>query len=182
MTPVVEVRILPAQPPAGCKMVDKVLFVVTLLSAVGVGISAGLYFIFSNTVMDALSRIKPPEGIAAMQSINRVILNPLFFLVFMGTAITSLIIAVSLFWRWGQPGSVYLLFGSLFYLIGTILVTVVFNVPMNNDLDRAQPESSEAKTLWEKYVRDWTAWNHVRTASCILGLLSFILALREIGF
>lgn len=160
-------------------MIEIALFVITLLSAVGTGISAGLYFIFSNTVMEALSKIKPHEGIAAMQSINRVILNPLFFLVFIGTAVTSLILLVSLFWRWEQPGSVYILAGSLLYLVGTILVTVLFNVPRNEALDKKEPGSSETAKLWEKYLKEWTAWNHVRTAACILGLISFILALRE---
>lgn len=163
------------------KMVEKALFVITILSAVGTGISAGIYFIFSNTVMDALSKLKPHEGIAAMQSINRVILNPLFFSVFMGTAATSLIILISLFWRWGQPGSIYLLAGSLLYLVGTILVTILFNVPRNEALDKEEPESGEAAELWARYLTEWTAWNHVRTVACILGLLAFILALREIG-
>ena len=129
--------------------------------------------------MDALGRLRPPEGIAAMQSINRVILNPLFFAVFMGTAITSLILVVSLFWMWERPGSAYLLIGGLLYLIGTILVTIVFNVPMNEALDKVEPETAEAADLWAKYLKDWTAWNHVRTVACILSAVSFILALRE---
>lgn len=160
-------------------MLDKILFIITLLSAVGTGISAGLYFIFSNTVMDAFSKLKPNEGIAAMQSINRVIQNPLFFLVFMGTAATSLIILISLFWTWGQPGSIYLLVGLLLYLVGTILVTILFNVPRNEALDKQEPQSKEAAELWSRYLTDWTFWNHVRTIACILGLVAFIMALRE---
>ena len=158
------------------------LFIITLLSAMGAGISAGLYFIFSNTVMNALSKLKPPQGIAAMQSINRVILNPIFFLVFIGTAITSLIILISLFWTWGQPGSVYLLAGSLLYLIGTILVTVLFNVPRNEALDKEEPESQRAAELWASYLTEWTFWNHVRTVACMLGLIAFILAIRKMPF
>lgn len=159
-------------------MLEMSLFIITLLSAMGAGISAGLYFIFSNTVMDALSKLKGSEGIAAMQSINRVILNPLFFLVFIGTAVTSLIILVSLFWTWGQPGSVYLLTGSLLYLIGTILVTVLFNVPRNEALDKEEPDSKEAEVLWSRYLTEWTFWNHVRTVACILAIVAFILAIR----
>lgn len=159
-------------------MIDTLFLIFCLLSATGAGISAGLYFIFSNTVMDALAKLKPNEGIAAMQSINRVIQNPLFFLVFFGTAVTSLFILISLFWSWDEPGSGYLLLGSLLYLIGTILVTIVFNVPRNNALDRVEPESKEAEILWGKYLREWTFWNHVRTVACVLSLLFFILAVR----
>ena len=114
-----------------------------------------------------------------MQSINRVILNPLFFLVFLGTAIACLILMISLYWRWEEAGSVYLLAGSLLYLVGTILVTIVFNVPRNEALDKLEPDSREAAELWSRYLREWTAWNHVRTLTCTLGLVSFILALRQ---
>lgn len=158
-------------------MIDNLFFTLTLLSALGCGLMAGVFFIFSNTVMNALARLRPPEGIAAMQSINSTILNPLFFAVFFGTAATSIVLAVSLLWRWQQPGAGYLLSGSLLYLVGTMLVTIVFNVPMNESLDTVEPESVEAANLWAGYLRNWTAWNHVRTAAAFLGALMFILAL-----
>jgi len=158
-------------------MTDKIIFTLTLLSAIGSGLMAGLFFIFSNTVMSALARLKPPEGIVAMQSINRIILNPLFFLMFFGTAVTSVLLAVSLLWNWDGLSALYLLSGSLLYLVGSMLVTIVFNVPMNEALDRVQPESVEAENLWTKYLTKWTGWNHVRTVACTLALISFILAI-----
>jgi uncharacterized membrane protein len=159
-------------------MINSLFFILTLLTALGSGLMAGIFFIFSNTVMDALARLQPPEGIAAMQSINSTILNPLFFAAFLGTAVISSLLAVSLFWRWEQPGAVYLLCGSLLYLVGAILVTIMFNVPMNKALDAVEPESVEAANLWTKYLTDWTAWNHVRTVACLLAVISLILALR----
>ena len=158
-------------------MIDDVFFTLTLLSALGCGLMAGVFFIFSNTVMSALARLQPPQGIAAMQSINRTILNPLFFVAFLGTAATSILLAISLLWRWQQPGAVYLLAGSLLYLVGAILVTIVFNVPMNEALETVEPESVEAANLWTRYLTNWTAWNHVRTVASFLGAVSFILAL-----
>ncbi|MCH7926532.1 MAG: DUF1772 domain-containing protein [Candidatus Dadabacteria bacterium] len=158
-------------------MIDNLFFTLTLLSALGCGLMAGVFFIFSNTVMSALARLQPPQGIAAMQSINRTILNPLFFVAFLGTAATSILLAISLLWRWQQPGAVYLLAGSLLYLVGAILVTIVFNVPMNEALETVEPESVEAANLWTRYLTNWTAWNHVRTVASFLGAVSFILAL-----
>ena len=160
-----------------CTMIDNLFFTLTLLSALGCGLMAGVFFIFSNTVMSALARLQPPQGIAAMQSINRTILNPLFFVAFLGTAATSILLAISLLWRWQQPGAVYLLAGSLLYLVGAILVTIVFNVPMNEALETVEPESVEAANLWTRYLTNWTAWNHVRTVASFLGAVSFILAL-----
>ena len=100
-------------------MIDNIFFVLTLLTALGCGLVAGILFIFSNTVMSALAGLQPPQGIAAMQGINRIILNPLFFVVFLGTGVTSILLAVSLLWRWHQDvregkfmrrnGTIYLL-------------------------------------------------------------------------
>ncbi|HSG30557.1 MAG TPA: anthrone oxygenase family protein [Thermodesulfobacteriota bacterium] len=160
-------------------MSDNILFFLTLYSAIGCGLMAGLFFIFSNTVMSALGSIKPAQGIAAMQSINRVILNPIFFIVFMGTAITCLIIAVSLIWKSDQPANFYLLSGNLFYLLGSMLVTIVKNVPMNNALDKVDPESDEGANLWTDYLTNWTRWNHVRTVACLLACLLLIIALTK---
>ncbi|HEX4572527.1 MAG TPA: hypothetical protein VH184_18985, partial [Dongiaceae bacterium] len=75
-------------------MIDRLLFALAFLSALGSGLMAGLFFAFSAFVMAALGRIVPAAGIAAMQSINVTILNPLFFSVFFGTVATSLLLGV----------------------------------------------------------------------------------------
>ena len=112
-----------------------------------------------------------------MQSINKEILNPLFFLVFFGTTIVSLVLVLSMIWMWGEPGAIYVLMGALVYLIGMFLVTVVYNVPMNKTLDSTIPDTVEAAELWSTYLINWTAWNHVRTVACILATLLFIISL-----
>jgi hypothetical protein len=53
--------------------------------------------------------------------------------------------------------------GGTLYLVGTIGVTIVCNVPLNNMLARLHPQDTEAEGRWEEYVTKWTAWNHVRT-------------------
>jgi len=66
----------------------KSLFFLPLLTLLGCGLMAGLFFIFSVCIMKALGQLPPEKGIAAMQFINVVIVNPLFMLVFLGTALT----------------------------------------------------------------------------------------------
>ena len=68
--------------------------IATLLAARVSGLMAGLFFAFSTFVMQALGKRPAPTGIAAMQSINATILNPIFFALFFGTAVLSLILAV----------------------------------------------------------------------------------------
>lgn len=152
-------------------------FALNLSSALGCGLIAGVFFAFSAFVMSALARLQPTQGIAAMQSINVVVLNPLFFAAFFGTAAACLFLALSSLLNWKQPGALFLLGGSLLYLVGTILVTIVFNVPLNEALARVKPDSTEGTTLWVRYLADWTTWNHVRTIAALAAAASITLAL-----
>lgn len=52
-------------------MMDGLLFALTLLSALGCGLMAGVFFAFSAFEMRALASLQPTQGIPAMQSINR---------------------------------------------------------------------------------------------------------------
>ncbi|RXZ83814.1 DUF1772 domain-containing protein [Paenibacillaceae bacterium] len=162
-------------------MMDRLLNCLTLFSALGSGLVAGLFFAFSTFVMTALTRLPASQGIAAMQSINITVLNPLFGLVFAGTALASVALTILSFFRWGEAGANYLLAGSLIYLIGSFLVTLVFNVPLNDALAAVDSSSAQGADLWTRYTASWTAWNHVRTVASLASLLSFILAFRRWG-
>lgn len=158
-------------------MIDRLLFALTLFAALGSGLMAGVFFAFSAFVMKALTRLPPSQGIAAMQSINVAVLNPLFLGIFLGTAVVCVALAVSSLLLWHRPGAVYMLAGSVLYLIGTMLVTVVFNVPRNDALAAVAPTSTDGARLWASYVASWTARNHVRTAAALAAAASLIVAL-----
>ncbi|MGH9900182.1 MAG: DUF1772 domain-containing protein [Pyrinomonadaceae bacterium] len=157
-------------------MIDGLLSAVTLFSALGCGLIAGVFFAFSTFVMNALARLPPAQGIAAMQSINVTVINLWFLAAFVGTAGTCVLLAVSSLLMWHKPGTVYLLVGSLLYLVGTVLVTIVFNVPRNEALAVMDPTSADAASLWVGYISSWTAWNHVRTAAALAAAASFTIA------
>lgn len=114
-----------------------------------------------------------------MQSINITVLNPLFFAAFFGTAAACILLAVFSLLGWHQRGAAYLLVGSLLYLVGTVLVTSVFNVPLNEALARVDPDSTEGASLWISYLANWTAWNHVRTAAALAAAASFTIAIAN---
>jgi uncharacterized membrane protein len=158
-------------------VVDKLIFSLTLISALGCGLIAGVFFAFSAFVMSALTRLASSQGIAAMQSINIVVINPLFMAAFLGTGVGCLVLAVSSFFRWHKPGAAYLLAGGLLYLVGTILVTMLFNVPRNDALAVVDPASAEGANVWTSYVTGWTAWNHVRTGAALAAAALLSIAL-----
>ena len=119
-------------------------FVLTFVSALGCGLVAGIFFAFSSFVMRGLAGVPPTQGIAAKQSINVAVLNRWFFAVFFGTAACCLLLAVASFFRWQKSGAAYLLIGGLLYLVGTILVTMICNVPLNDKLAAVDPTSANA--------------------------------------
>jgi uncharacterized membrane protein len=158
-------------------MTNKLLLILALLSALGCGLIGGVFFAFSTFVMKALANLPPGQGIAAMKSINVTVLNALFLGVFLGTALGCVILTVSSLLTWQKPGAAFLLAGSALYLLGTVLVTIVCNVPRNEALAVLDPASAESARLWTQYVASWTAWNHVRTVAALAASAAFIMAL-----
>jgi uncharacterized membrane protein len=156
---------------------DQALFVVTLVSALGCGLIAGAFFAFSSFVMKSLARLPAEQGIAAMQSINVVVINPVFLGVFVGTAITCALLAVSSLWRWQAAGTGYLVAGGALYVVGTFVVTMTLNVPRNDALAAVDPKSADGAKVWADYIVGWTAWNHVRTVAALLAAAALIAAL-----
>jgi len=148
----------------------------TIATAVGAGLMAGFFYAFSVCVMKALGRLPAPQGVAAMQSINVTVIRPAFLTVFLGAGAACLLLTIDSLLRWQGPGSVLLLGGSLLYLLGVILVTILFNVPRNERLAVVDPASSEAARLWRDYLIVWTAWNHVRTAASLAAAVALALA------
>ncbi len=79
--------------------------------------------------------------------------------------------------RWQQPDSIYLSIGSVLYLAGNVLVTMPFNVPMNNALAAVAASEPSSSVVWARYVPSWTAWNHVRSATALAAAAAFTIAL-----
>ena len=141
---------------------------ITLLACIGAGTIGGVFFAFSTFVMKALLQVPASHGVAAMQHINVVVLNPLFLGVFVGTAAVEAGCAVWSLSSWHASRSVLVLAAALLYVLGTFLVTMKCNVPMNNRLARLDPGSPEAAAFWPTYVREWSIWNHIRSAAALL--------------
>jgi uncharacterized membrane protein len=151
--------------------------VITLLTALGAGLIAGVFFAFSTFVMKALARIPSAQGIAAMQSINVVVINPWFMGVFLGTAVGCVGLGIWSLMNWKEAGVGWILTGSFAYLVGTLMVTMWFNVPRNDALAKVDPTSAEGARLWASYISSWTAWNHVRTAAALIAACLMTIAL-----
>jgi uncharacterized membrane protein len=120
---------------------------VTTVATVGSGLVAGVFVAFSVAVMPALRRRPAAEGVAVMQEVNRVIVNPVFLLLFLGTGAVAAVAAVL------DPRAAA---GAVLYAVGSIGLTAVANIPLNNALE------ADGEPVWARYSTRWTAWNHVR--------------------
>lgn len=159
----------------------QLIFVVTVLAALGSALLAGNFFAFSAYLMKALSRLSAERGIVAMQTITMAIKSPVFLVLFFGTAALCAVLSGAAILHWSKPGAGYLLAGSFFYLTGTFLVTMMRNVPLNNELMAATPDAKDARDLWRRYQASWGMWNHVRTITALAACFLFILALAQAG-
>ena len=99
---------------------------------------------------------------------------PLLGMVLLGVAVL-----VMTFLRQPMPGSSWFIAGALLYVVGTFVVTILGNVPLNNRLEKVEPESDEAREVWALYLKRWVFWNHVRTLAALAGLLCLVLGLMQ---
>ena len=146
-------------------------------SAVGCGLLAGVYFAFSAFVMTALGRIDQAAGISAMNAINVDIVRSLFMPAFLGTTLSCAGLVVLGGLRWQEPGALAMICGGGLYVVGMFAVTVVFNVPLNDQLAATDPASTAVAPVWARYLTDWTFWNHVRTVASLAATALFIVAI-----
>ena len=156
---------------------DGFLFALTLFTALGCGVVAGVFFAFSAFVMKALARLPAPQGIAAMQAINVAAVTPAFMAALFGTALACGALIVSSLLVWGEPFAAYLLSGGALYLVGTIGPTGVYHVPRNEALATVEPRGAGAEDHWSRYLRGWTAWNHLRFAAALAASATLVIAL-----
>lgn len=156
---------------------DLAIGIAAFAAALGCGAVGGVFFAFSTFVMPALARLPTPQGIAAMQAINVAAVTPAFMTALFGSGLLCLLLAIGAVLRGPSGGFAWMLAGSLLYLAGAIGVTMLCNVPRNNQLAALDPGSSDADGSWRDYLQGWTAWNHLRAAAALAAAGCFIAAL-----
>lgn len=153
---------------------DDLMFALKIIAALGCGMIAGAFFAFSSFIMRALGQLPAPNGLSAMQSINVVVINPVFLGVFVGTVFICLAAMVLALVRWQGLASMWVLAGGVLYIAGCFAVTMLLNVPLNDALAKVDPTSAEGAALWTTYLDKWTMWNTVRALASLAASAAFI--------
>ena len=140
------------------------------------GLSAGLFYAWAVSVIPGTKRVKDITYLETMQSINREILNPWFFLIFFGSLIAIVISSI----QQAGNGMVFwmILIAGITYFAGTFGVTVFGNVPLNNQLENLSLKDLSIADMskWRAYYE--AAWNRLHTIRTLFSVLSFYLTLH----
>jgi uncharacterized membrane protein len=144
-------------------MLARSTFLLTFAAAISSGLVSGVFLGFSSFIMPAFARIAPGQGIAAMNSINITVINPLFMSLLFGTAVIGIVLSAGSIAHLGTQRNLFVLVASVLYVVGCAVVTIGCNVPLNNALAGVVEGSADALPLWTRFLKEWTFWNHVRT-------------------
>ncbi len=149
-----------------------------------VSLVAGLVFAFACVAMPGIGTLGDREFLRSFQVMDRVIQNnqPLFMLVWVGSAVTLLIAGLIGFGRVEGVDRALLLGAVVLYIGGVQVPTVTINVPLNNQLQTLDLETMDDAALAQArsaFEPRWNRWNQIRTVVATLtSALLTVLVLR----
>lgn len=160
----------------------EVLRAVALIAAtLTVGLMAGVFFLYAVAIMPGLGRAGDRTFVAAFQSIDRAIINPVFLSGFVGALLFTGLAAVLHLPAEGRPVLPWTLAAFVLYLAG-FLLTVRINVPLNDQIKAAgDPDRIDVAAVRARLEAPWVRWNLVRTGLTGLALGCLAWALVEYG-
>lgn len=153
---------------------------ILLLTVTLTALIAGLFYSYACSVNLGLGKLTDVQYISAMQSINREILNPIFFASFMGTL---LFLPISSWLEYNQSGfsaSFWLLAAAaIVYAIGTFGITISCNVPLNESLDKFVVNSATIEQIAAQRKSFEIPWNRYNTIRTVAAIISMVLAIAS---
>ena len=152
-----------------------------LVSLLLTGAIFGFFYAYVCSAMWGLDQVPPAVAIEAMQAINAAVRNaafmPAFFLTPLALAITA---GLALAARQSRP-ALWFAAAAALYLIGGLILTMAYNVPMNETLATVDPNSPDAAAIWADYSPRWQMFNLIRTVASGIALLAAGLGLLSLA-
>lgn len=158
-----------------------VLLIVCAFSAIAYALVSGVFLAFSSVVMPSLAASNPAGAIQSMQIINRKVFPTLFMVMLIGMAVVSPALMGWVLWQEAGPAGPWILGAGLSYMTGVFLVTLGFNVPMNERLHPMDPMGPVAEAYWHRYVPGWSFWNTVRWMASAVSSTCMLMATLALG-
>lgn len=132
----------------------------------------GFFYAWVCSTMWGLDKLPPQQAIEAMNAINSVIRNAVFFPAFFLTPVVLIAVAGLAVRSKRKKAAALFLSASIVYLVGGILVTALINIPMNNELQTSliSGVNESAEKIWSDYSGRWQLFNLLRTAASGIAL------------
>ncbi|BCY13930.1 DUF1772 domain-containing protein [Actinoplanes sp. L3-i22] len=141
---------------------SSVLIAATVLT----GLAAGVFALYSHTVMPGLAKVDDRTFVAAFQATDRAIVNPWFMTTFFG--------ALLLIGAAGIVAPTVPVWVAFALYLAVVAVTVAVHLPLNDALKAAGDPAGIDVAAARAAFREprWRRWNHFRTAA---SLIAFVL-------
>lgn len=152
-------------------------FTVIEVSVIACGLVSGVFLAFSDFIMRSLDGSEKAAGVEVMQVINREVFRTVFMFLLIGMSILFPLIAGYAYYSISGPTAGLIMTGGTVYFFGVFVVSIFFNIPMNERLDKQEYAGAEAATYWSNvYFPRWTFWNYVRAISSSGAAVCFLVA------
>ena len=160
--------------------VDIVRAATLLIAAGGMGLMAGVFGVYANSIMPGLRDTDDRTFVASFQSIDRAIINPVFLTVFMGTLIATGL-AMGLHLPTGHRSPLPWIVAAFALYLAVVVITIAVNVPLNDAIKAAGlpdeiAELGEIRTRFDE--ARWVRWNAARTVMTLAGFGCLLTAIE----
>ena len=154
--------------------------VVRLLTLTGAtlttGLIAGIFYAYACSVTLGLALLPDEQYVEAMQAINATVRNGVFAFSFFGAALFLVLALVVHTPRLRTRRFMLIALAAVLYIGGGFMLTLLVNVPMNQELALVSSEAAPATLaqIRAEYEGPWNFWNGVRTVFSSLAFLALI--------
>ena len=146
----------------------------TLVAAtIATGLAAGFFYAYHVSVTRGHALIGDRAYVEAMQAINATVRNAEFALGFFGALVLGVAALALRAGRWRSPTTWLLAAGVGLYL-AAFLVTMLVNVPLNEELAQVALSSPDLAAVRADYEPPWNRANALRTGLSIAAFVFLV--------
>ena len=152
--------------------------IIIIVAIISSGVMSGIFFTWTNAVKPGIGTLNNISYLRAFKAMNKAILNPLFYIIFILPVLT---ITISAYINYGSPNFYVfklLLTSTLIYFFGVFILTINGNVPINELLENTDLQKiseTELSSLRENIENKWNNFNLIRTVSSFISFLLLVI-------
>lgn len=156
-------------------------------SIVFAGAIFGFFFAWVCSTLWGLDNLPARTAIEAMNAMNGIVRNGVFFPAFFLTPAVLGATALIAYLQQRQRAGLLFAVAAVLYMVGGLMLTGTINVPMNNALGLTDMTlgDAELESIWSNYSANWQMWNLVRTlvsgAALVLAAIATTLLSKKPG-